>query len=540
MGFAERALEDPSAPLGDVCFCVVDLETTGGSPRACAITEIGALRVRRGEVLGRFHSLVDPGEPVPAFVRLLTGITDRMLTAAPSIEAVLPSFLEFLGGSVFVAHNARFDLAFLDAALHASGYPTLPNQVVDTALLARKMLAGEVPNHRLHTLTHYLRCAHRPSHRAYADVLAATDVLHHLIERATGFGVTTLEDLLTLSSARMDGTFAKINLCDELPRGPGVYRFLGPYGKTLYVGKASDVRSRVRSYFYGDPRRRIRDLLKETQSIVAEPHGSTLEAEVAEVRAIAAELPPYNRAGKARGAWYLKIDRRARVPRLGPVRVPKEDQAVYLGPLSSLKGVRALLDSFRDALHVHRCSDPGRCEGCAFGEMGTCPGDRPDRHRAVIDLIAHAVDHDPEMIFIPLYKRMRALAAFQRFEEASEVRTRAALLRRTLDIRAETRSLLDAGTITITDGARAWLVSNGLLIAGADAGNAPSLSRRIDCEVPPIGSFWPPDRYREARVISSWIRRNVASLVIVHVSGTWAMPLGFRPGIAFNATKVTA
>src|SRR5688572_14284800 len=255
---AQRSFEDLGTPLSEVTFCVVDLETTGGSPTDSAITEVGAVKVLRGEIVGTFQTLVDPGRPVPAFIRLLTGIDDLALAEAPRIDSVLPSFLEFSKDTVLVAHNARFDVSFLNHALVERGYERLSNRVLDTAGLARKVLAGEVRNHRLATLAAHLRCAHQPCHRAFADVLATIDVLHHLIERVAGFGVVTLEDLLSLSASKLDGTFSKISLTEGLPNGAGVYRFIGSSGQTLYVGKATNVRQRVRSYFYGDPRRKIK------------------------------------------------------------------------------------------------------------------------------------------------------------------------------------------------------------------------------------------------------------------------------------------
>jgi DNA polymerase-3 subunit epsilon len=360
----QRSFEELGTPLAAVTFCVVDLETTGGAADD-SITEVGALKVKCGEVVGTFQTLVNPGRPVPAFIRLLTGISDDLLIDAPPIETVLPTFLEFAGGSVLVAHNARFDTSFLNRALHTCGYGRLGNTVIDTALLARKVLAGEVPNNKLETLARHLRCAHQPCHRAFEDVLATTDLLHHLIERASGYGITTLEDLCAFSSSRVDGTFHKIRMADGLPNAPGVYRFLGNSGKTLYVGKAADLRSRVRSYFYGDPRRRIRDLLRETSSIRAEEHATTLEAEVAEARAITREAPPYNRAGRGGERWYLKIATRP-VPKLSPCRTPKRDGAMYAGPFKSRKSVVLLLETLRDALPVHRCGRPEHCTGCAF------------------------------------------------------------------------------------------------------------------------------------------------------------------------------
>lgn len=526
MRAVQRSFEDTGRPLAGVTFCVVDLETTGGSPAACGITEIGALKVRLGERQGTFQTLVRPDEMVPAFVRLLTGISDDMLIDAPPIEAVLPSFLEFVRDSVIVAHNARFDVGFLNAALARSGYPPLANDVVDTATLARKILAGEVRNNKLETLARHLRCANQPCHRAFADVLATNEVLHHLIERAAGYGVTTLEDLLAMSASRMDGTFEKIRLADGLPAAPGVYRFLGASGQTLYVGKATDLRARVRSYFYGDPRRKIRDLLRETQDVAFETHASTLEAEVAEARAIAAELPPYNRAGKSAPAWYLKVT--ARKPRVAPARSPSEDGSAYLGPLPSLKLARMLVDTVRDAAAVHRCATPAKCRGCAFSALGTCAGQDPAAHESETGVVVDALTRDPGLIATPLADKMRRLARQERFEEAAELRDRARTLVRSIERSIEARALVDAGEVLIGVGGRAILLVSGQLAAACDAAE-----RSVDellaelrgaASWKPVGSWLTAETQREIRAVTSWLGRHAGDVEVLHVEKTWAVP----------------
>jgi DNA polymerase-3 subunit epsilon len=535
---AQRSFEELGTPLADVTFCVIDLETTGGSPADCAITEIGAVKVRRGEITGTFQTLVNPGHPVPAFIRLLTGISDEMLVEAPRIETVLPPLLEFVGGSVVVAHNARFDMSFLNTSLLAGGYERLQNRVVDTAMLARKILAGETPNNRLATLSSLLRCSHQPCHRAYADVLATIDVLHHLIERVAGFGVTTLEDLLAVSSSRLDGTFAKIKLADDLPRGRGVYRFLGASGNTLYVGKASDLRARVRSYFYGDPRRRIRDLLRETQSIAVESHDSMLEAEVQEARAIARELPPYNRAGKRCARWYLRLALSARSPKLAPARVPKEGRDLYLGPFTSARVVHTLIDALRDAFRIHRCADPARCRGCALADIGACSGRSSARRE--VRRTAAAIVADPAAVVEPLRRRMWKLAEQERFEEAAEVRDRGELLERTLCREAELRALLDAGELAILCDGRAHLIRDGQLAASADfRGDGDDLARlRVAARWTPVHAYWPPAPYREAAAVSSWLRRNVGDVRLLFAERAWCLPAGARPSDAFSVRRL--
>jgi DNA polymerase-3 subunit epsilon len=180
-------------PLASVTFVVVDLETTGGDPDADRVTEIGAVKVCGGDVLGEFATLVNPGIAVPESIAALTGLSDAVLCGAPTIAGVLASFAEFSRGSVLVAHNAPFDLGFLRAESLRCGAepPTAP--VLDTVALARAVLSrDEAPNCRLATLAELFRAATTPVHRALADARATVDVLHALLERLGSQDVATL------------------------------------------------------------------------------------------------------------------------------------------------------------------------------------------------------------------------------------------------------------------------------------------------------------------------------------------------------------
>src|SRR5215831_4006867 len=174
----QRSLEELGRPLHQVTFCVIDLETTGGSPADCSITEIGAVKLCGGECLGTFQTLVAPGCSIPRPITVLTGITDAMVMPAPPVEAVLPTLLEFIGDSVIVGHNVRFDVAFLDAALLRSSRDRLDNRIIDTCALARRLVREEVPDCRLGTLADRFRLNHRPTHRALDDALATGELLH--------------------------------------------------------------------------------------------------------------------------------------------------------------------------------------------------------------------------------------------------------------------------------------------------------------------------------------------------------------------------
>ena len=193
--------------LADTTFAVLDLETSGGSPRLGAgITEIGVVKVKGGKVLGTFQSFVDPGHALPYFITELTGITDQMLVSAPFIDEILPTLFEFLGNpdeTVVVAHNSPFDLSFLKAAAltHEIDWPEYVT--VDTARLARVVLdRDEVANCKLSTLSQFFGATTSPNHRALDDATATVDVLHGLIERLGGFNVYSFEEMRNFPSKK--------------------------------------------------------------------------------------------------------------------------------------------------------------------------------------------------------------------------------------------------------------------------------------------------------------------------------------------------
>ena len=349
--------------------------------------------------------------------------------------------------------------------------------------------------------------------------------------------MTTLEDLCAFSASRVDGTFQKIRLADGLPNKPGVYRFVGNTGNTLYVGKAADLRNRVRSYFYGDPRRRIRDLLRETSSILTEEHATTLEAEVAEARAIQRESPPYNRAGRGDERWYLKIVTRP-VPKLATTRAPKRDGAFYAGPFKSKKSALLLLDALRDVLPVHRCGRPERCRGCAFGQLATCAGPTGPGAVAAARRAASALAGGPCELLDGLELRMSLLARQERYEEAAEVRNRGAMLERCIHVGADARALLDAGELVLALGGRAVLVRDGQLAAATDLDEdeAPPtvLTRlRVAARSEPVEPWPTAALIREARVITSWVRRH-EHVRILYAPRGWAMAATARPPDRFK------
>jgi DNA polymerase III subunit epsilon len=180
--------------LAEVTFIVLDLETTGASPQqGCGITEIGAIAVRGGEVLGEFSTFVNPQVPLPDYIINLTGITDEMLVDAPLISEVFPDFIKFIDRHEdihLVAHNAPFDIGFLKAAATSLALEWPKYEVIDTVKLARRVIdRSEILNYKLGTLSQFFDTQALPNHRALDDVKTTVEVLHRLIERLAGFKV---------------------------------------------------------------------------------------------------------------------------------------------------------------------------------------------------------------------------------------------------------------------------------------------------------------------------------------------------------------
>jgi DNA polymerase-3 subunit epsilon len=521
-------------PLVDVTFVVVDLETTGGSPADCGITEIGAVKLRGGECLGTFQTLVNPGLPIPPQITYLTGITQAMVLPAPRIEAVLPSVLEFCRDAVVVGHNVRFDLGFLNAALTRAQRPRLANRFVDTCALARRLVRDEVPDCRLGTLATHFRVGHRPTHRALDDALATGEVLHALLERAGSLGILALDDLLELPTVKGHPMVAKLALTAGLPRKPGVYLFRDAGGRVLYVGKAVDLRRRVRSYFTGDDRRKVGALLRETQRIDHVVTGGELEASVLEVRLVAELLPRYNRQLKLwRRYAYLKFTLDERFPRLSVVRVPKRDDGcLYVGPLPSSATAKLLAEAVESVVPIRRCTTrpprTPRAAPCTPAQLGvaTCPcagSITEDAYRELVDVVVRGLTVEPELLLAPLEQRMAALAAAQRYEEAASVRERAAALSRALHRQRKLDALRRAGRVTVEMPGEGVAVLHRGRFVGAGDGGLLELS-----SVPADGPV-PRELADELAAVASYLEAKAGRLRLVESEAGLAWPLPRLP-----------
>ena len=537
----QASFDDLSTPLIDVTFAVLDLETTGLSPTDDRITEVGVVKARGGEVLGEFATLVNPGRSVPAAVAAVTGITDHMLAARPPIEAVLPTLVEFLRGTVLVAHNASFDTRFLAAALERHAYPPLALPVVDTAAVARRVLRDEVRNCRLSTLATHVRSRTVPEHRALPDARATLDVLHHLLERAGSLGATTLEELQAYATSTSDRAYRKIELVRDAPSAPGVYRFRDDRGEVLYVGTSRDLRTRLRRYFGGDRRRRVADLVRDTARVEWTTTATALEAGVRELREIRAHRPRYNRRSKLpERQVHLKLTAEA-FPRLSVVSTVREDRATYVTSVGTRRTAERLVDAVHEVSTLRRCTSRIRVAQdhptCVLKDLGRCasPCDGTVSRDAYGDVAAEVagwLDDDPGPLLHRLRDRMDELAAAGRYEDAAVARGRLHLVARTL---ARTRRLawvgaVDELVVTRTGpepqavrAVRGRVTATCVVRPGADdvelVGHLRALSTDVEVATGPPG----PAEVEEVELLLGWLAEGPVRLLVV--DGVAASPV---------------
>ncbi|CAN5616178.1 DEDD exonuclease domain-containing protein [soil metagenome] len=434
----QRSFDELGRPLRDVTFCVFDLETTGGSAQGGSmITEIGAVKVRGGEVLGEFQTLVNPRTEIPAFIAVLTGISNSMVADSPPIESVLPAFLEFAAGTVLVAHNAPFDVGFLRYFAEQQDREWPAFEVVDTAVLARRVITrDDAPNCKLSSLAKAFGSTTTPNHRALSDARATVDVLHALMERIGGLGVHTLEELQTFSSRVSAAQRRKRHLADGLPHSPGVYLFTDDHDRVLYIGTSKDLRTRVRSYFTAsETRSRMGEVVRIAAKVTGIECATPLEAEVRELRLIAQHKPSYNRRSRfPEKVTFVKLTREP-WPRLSLVKKVLDDEADYLGPFASRSLAEKCLAALHETFPVRQCTDKlarsPRRTACVLAEMGRClsPCDGSvDEHTyaAVVRQLRETLLQRPDDVVDLVNAKMAALAADERFEEAGVHRDRLA------------------------------------------------------------------------------------------------------------------
>jgi DNA polymerase-3 subunit epsilon len=461
-------------------FVVFDLETTGLSASRSRICEIGAVRVRAFEIADTFETLVNPGIVLPSFVSALTGIRAHELRHAPRPEIAVRRFLAFAGDASLVAHNARFDVAFLDHALERLTGRRCAAPVVDTVWLARRLLDRRSERFSLAQLAYFFGSTVQPCHRALPDALATAEVLLALLGLAQERGARTVDDLVELAAPRARRLHGKRALIAGAPTTPGVYLFRDANDAVLYVGKARDLRARLRSYFSGARQRHsVEAALGALARVEWRLFGSEVEAALEELRLIRELRPPAN------------------------ARASRPDRYVYL----SRKGERWTL-----------VSEPGP------------HGPLRSKHRA--QLAARALDgfdgSDLAEALPALRAKLRRLARDLRFEDAARLRDRLSALEEAVARIQELERLRRARLCILVPARergfrRAVIVSGGRIAAIRTLPAGPAGRIEVEAGLAAAALQEPsvaPEDADELLVVASFLRRPGPELRVVSLDAS--------------------
>jgi len=512
--------------LAEVAFTVVDLETTGATPGFAKITEIGAVRVEGGRVVDQFSQLVDPRCSIPPVIVNITGITPAMLAGKPPIEAVLPAFVRFCKDSVMVAHNARFDLAFLDYELGILSGRTFPRPVLDTLRLARRLAPRQRSS--LSALSERYCTAAKPCHRALDDALATAELLLLFLSRLQEDGLTTLEEVVRFCEPESRRNYHKIVLTERLPASPGVYIMRDDQGAPLYVGKATSLRRRTRDHFLQKQAHGARQALELLDHFETIETGSEFEALLLEGRLIAELQPPYNERGtRASSYHYVKLTAEE-YPRLYATPNHLEDGAFYAGPFRSQSFARRLVECLTTASPLRTCTRLARASdgapgACARYDMGACLGPcRADLDGAYDDAVGRvraALEGHIDELDGVLQLRMTEHAACQQYEQAGRLQELRETLAQAGRVLRRLRAAVGSYAVLVyparePSAVNLWGVAGGAvvehrLVAAAEYGadEAAAFIARLLATPPPALPL-PSQAIDEALLVQSWLRHN--------------------------------
>lgn len=271
-------------------YAIIDVETTGGSPRIERLTEI-AIAIHDGEkVIDSFESLLNPERTIPSFIQRLTGITDEMVEDAPYFYEIAKKVVEMTEDCIFVAHNVKFDYMFIRSEFERLGYSYQRRQLCTKQLSIK--LFPEIGRYSLDRLISHFNIRTDVRHRAMADVLATVEVFDHLIkaDREHGFFTSQINQGVKLSKLPETISIEDIH---NIPETSGIYYFFGENDHLLYVGKSKNIQKRVLQHFSKATNKSWK-FLSRTHRIDYEETGSEIAAILREDEVIKKARPEYN------------------------------------------------------------------------------------------------------------------------------------------------------------------------------------------------------------------------------------------------------
>ncbi|MFK7845369.1 MAG: DEDD exonuclease domain-containing protein, partial [Rhodothermales bacterium] len=533
--------------LSETPFVVVDTETTGVRPATERIIEIAAVRVVEGEITETYDQLINPDRIIPGRITQITGINSSMVYDQPTIDRVLPDFLEFLGDDIFVAHNLSFDLGFINAELSRLALPPLENTSLCTLRLARRLLRG-LRSKGLTALAAFYGIRIEGRHRALGDAMATAEVLQHFLKKVQYENdVSSIDDLIRFQyqtyaakkGALKNLLHIKQNVLPLLPQSPGVYFMRDGRKKVIYVGKAKNLKSRVKSYFNAieGHETRTRNLVDRVKHITWQTYDSELEALLEESKLIKELKPRFNKAQKFyRNRPFIKLSVGELFPRASLHSYLVDDGSDYFGPVATRRQGELILDLINQFFLLRECDNTTfkRKTTCLYEDLKRCKApckasceraDNTDWYDEEVERVKRFLrGEDGEVVLAKLEEAMKAASIEMDYEQAAQYRDHKELVTLLLEKQRNIASpVLEHNAVvidrSINDGHRRLLfVRHGRLIETMKCTLPPQEEERKQIEDKLALHFDGdetnrPDRYFKAeiediRLLAHWLYVN--------------------------------
>jgi len=417
-------------------FTVIDFETTGLSAKSSRVIEVGLVKVKNLKVTDTFSLLVNPLQHIPSGITMLTGITNSDVENAPMFEEVAHKIAEFIGDSVLVGHNLKFDYSFLQSEFQRAETSLPEVHQLCTLKLSRKLLP-HLPNKSLGTVKSHLRIRHKNTHRALSDAIVTAKVLIKLIKKLeTEYDIKTTKEILSFQSIpKTNKTFRVIKKklsedFNNLPDKPGVYFFQNSKGKIFYIGKAKSLKKRVQNYFSNTAPRKSKKIVRQSSRLGFQTTKSELTALLAEAELIKKHNPPLNTLLKKYSrSYFIQVTKTEAFP---SVKVSSKfcfDGNDYFGPYSNRNIANDMKDIIDKTFQLRECNEKefaGK-KKCYLADIERClaPCELPEiknEYDTEMEKVFEYLSGQNQYAVNRLLKRMKYLSDKKRYEEAAVVR----------------------------------------------------------------------------------------------------------------------
>ena len=342
---------------------VLDIETTGIKANTDKIIELYMLKVYNNEVVDEYYSKFNPKIEIPLFISNLTGIYQWHVNSSPTIDQEIKNIKNFIGDSVVIGHNLKFDLSFLNYDLINHGLKNITNENIDTLKLSRALLRNKVKNHKLSTLSRYFKTTNKNEHNSKADVLTTYEVFNYLGSDERIINKKTISHLNSFLNKVDDQLKVKFSY-EDIPNTVGIYCFL-QNNKIQYVGKSNNLRNRIGSHLSYARSFKSNKIITNSNNLNFIELDSELVALIAEHRIINFFKPTYNRSGKVpKNIYWVKL--KSNKLRLEISKIESTKNTLYkFGPFTSYSKAIYYKQSIEEIFQLIKCKkNNARKEKC--------------------------------------------------------------------------------------------------------------------------------------------------------------------------------